>query len=198
MVSHHKSGKGVSVNSLHRHYFLTPIIWCPLFDVFILWFIFFMSYTLYLYSLVYMFYVISWCLYYLMYIIWWCPLFDVSILCVDCLCHYYLMPTMLCHLLEVDLYSLVYIIWCHFYLVPVSGYMKELTFQHTDGSFSAFGNRDPSGSMWWVPFRLPSISPFTFVSINPHEHLDSFLFSWINSYMLLSARYPVLYTGYIA
>ena len=33
-------------------------------------------------------------------------------------------------------------------VLSVSGYMKELTFQHKDGSFSAFGNRDPSGSMW--------------------------------------------------
>ena len=34
------------------------------------------------------------------------------------------------------------------------GYQRELTYQRDDGSFSAFGNRDPAGSMWLVlPFR---------------------------------------------
>ncbi|KAI0223986.1 CD109 antigen [Lamellibrachia satsuma] len=33
-----------------------------------------------------------------------------------------------------------------------SGYMRELTYQHTDGSFSAFGNWDRSGSMWLTAF----------------------------------------------
>ena len=28
------------------------------------------------------------------------------------------------------------------------GYQRELTFQHNDGSFSAFGERDEPGSMW--------------------------------------------------
>ena len=27
---------------------------------------------------------------------------------------------------------------------------EELTYQHKDGSFSAFGDNDPSGSMWCV------------------------------------------------
>ncbi|XP_053314790.1 CD109 antigen isoform X2 [Spea bombifrons] len=34
------------------------------------------------------------------------------------------------------------------------GYQKELTFQRTDGSFSAFGNKDPSGSTWLSAFVL--------------------------------------------
>ena len=34
------------------------------------------------------------------------------------------------------------------YNIVVSGYMRELTYQHKDGSFSAFGDRDTSGSMW--------------------------------------------------
>ena len=28
------------------------------------------------------------------------------------------------------------------------GYQRELTYQHFDGSFSAFGDHDNSGSMW--------------------------------------------------
>ncbi|KAH9514215.1 hypothetical protein Btru_028392 [Bulinus truncatus] len=33
-----------------------------------------------------------------------------------------------------------------------SGYQRELTYKHTDGSFSAFGNSDASGSMWLTAF----------------------------------------------
>ena len=33
-----------------------------------------------------------------------------------------------------------------------SGYQRELTYKHTDGSFSAFGNSDPSGSTWLTAF----------------------------------------------
>nr|XP_022294895.1 CD109 antigen-like [Crassostrea virginica] len=36
------------------------------------------------------------------------------------------------------------------------GYQRELTFQHRDGSFSAFGNRDKSGSMWLTAFIVKS------------------------------------------
>ncbi|OWF38489.1 CD109 antigen-like [Mizuhopecten yessoensis] len=36
------------------------------------------------------------------------------------------------------------------------GYQRELTFQHTDGSFSAFGDSDPSGSMWLTAFVAKS------------------------------------------
>jgi len=34
--------------------------------------------------------------------------------------------------------------------VLLLGYQRELTYQRDDGSFSAFGNRDPSGSIWLV------------------------------------------------
>lgn len=30
------------------------------------------------------------------------------------------------------------------------GYQQELTYRHTDGSFSAFGMSDPSGSTWYA------------------------------------------------
>nr|UIO57926.1 thioester-containing protein 4 [Biomphalaria glabrata] len=33
-----------------------------------------------------------------------------------------------------------------------SGYQRELTYKHTDSSFSAFGNSDASGSMWLTAF----------------------------------------------
>lgn len=43
-------------------------------------------------------------------------------------------------------------------LYPLEGYQRELTFQHKDGSFSAFGDRDKSGSMWWVSVNRRSLS----------------------------------------
>ncbi|XP_048758952.2 CD109 antigen-like isoform X2 [Ostrea edulis] len=36
------------------------------------------------------------------------------------------------------------------------GYQRELTFQHKDGSFSAFGDNDKSGSMWLTAFVAKS------------------------------------------
>lgn len=38
------------------------------------------------------------------------------------------------------------------------GYQRELTFRHKDGSFSAFGERDESGSLWLTAFVLGSFS----------------------------------------
>ncbi|XP_064609639.1 CD109 antigen-like [Liolophura sinensis] len=46
------------------------------------------------------------------------------------------------------------------------GYQRELTYQHKDGSFSAFGDRDRSGSMWLTAFVIKSFhqaKPFIFV-----------------------------------
>ena len=44
--------------------------------------------------------------------------------------------------------TLVVLVGLKLNVLSATGYMRELTFQHTDGSFSAFGNRDKSGSMW--------------------------------------------------
>ena len=38
----------------------------------------------------------------------------------------------------------------------LTGYQRELTYQRNDGSFSAFGQRDPSGSMWLTAFVAKS------------------------------------------
>ncbi|XP_053536530.1 alpha-2-macroglobulin [Ictalurus punctatus] len=38
----------------------------------------------------------------------------------------------------------------------VSGYQRELTYKHTDGSYSAFGMRDPSGNTWLTAFVMKS------------------------------------------
>jgi CD109 antigen len=40
----------------------------------------------------------------------------------------------------------------------ITGYQRELTYQHNDGSFSAFGESDPTGSLWLTSFVLQSFS----------------------------------------
>ncbi len=40
----------------------------------------------------------------------------------------------------------------------VTGYQRELTYRRTDGSFSAFGMNDESGSLWLTAFVLKSFS----------------------------------------
>ena len=40
--------------------------------------------------------------------------------------------------------------------LSLPGYQRELTYQRKDGSFSAFGQSDPSGSMWLTAFVAKS------------------------------------------
>ena len=47
-----------------------------------------------------------------------------------------------------------------------TGYQRQLTYRRTDNSFSAFGNRDSSGSLWLTAFVLKSFSqatPYIFI-----------------------------------
>ncbi|XP_016374394.1 alpha-2-macroglobulin-like protein 1 [Sinocyclocheilus rhinocerous] len=39
-----------------------------------------------------------------------------------------------------------------------SGYQRELTYKHDDGSYSAFGRNDPSGNTWLTAFVMKSFS----------------------------------------
>ncbi len=43
-------------------------------------------------------------------------------------------------------------------MLLVTGYQRELTYRHTDGSFSAFGNQDESGSLWLTAFVLKTFA----------------------------------------
>jgi len=59
-----------------------------------------------------------------------------------------------------------------------SGYARELTFQHDDGSFSAFGASDPSGSSWLTAFVLKSFAlakPFTFIDDEVLRHAGEYI-----------------------
>ncbi|XP_071785161.1 CD109 antigen-like isoform X2 [Asterias amurensis] len=47
------------------------------------------------------------------------------------------------------------------------GYQRELTYKHSDHSFSAFGDNDPSGSTWLTAFVIKS-----FVQAKPFIYID--------------------------
>ncbi|XP_032170736.1 C3 and PZP-like alpha-2-macroglobulin domain-containing protein 8 isoform X4 [Mustela erminea] len=52
----------------------------------------------------------------------------------------------------------------------VQGYQRQLTYRHPDGSYSAFGERDASGSMWLTAFVLKSFAQArSFIFIDPQE-----------------------------
>ncbi|XP_073757041.1 C3 and PZP-like alpha-2-macroglobulin domain-containing protein 8 isoform X4 [Callorhinus ursinus] len=52
----------------------------------------------------------------------------------------------------------------------VQGYQRQLTYRHQDGSYSAFGERDASGSMWLTAFVLKSFAQArSFIFIDPQE-----------------------------
>ncbi|XP_007461165.1 PREDICTED: C3 and PZP-like alpha-2-macroglobulin domain-containing protein 8 [Lipotes vexillifer] len=52
----------------------------------------------------------------------------------------------------------------------VQGYQRQLTYKHQDGSYSAFGERDESGSMWLTAFVLKSFAQArSFIFIDPQE-----------------------------
>nr|BAJ05272.1 CD109-like molecule [Diadumene lineata] len=54
----------------------------------------------------------------------------------------------------------------------VQGYQREQTYRHRDGSYSAFGERDPEGSMWLTAFVVKSFAQARkYIYVDP-ESLD--------------------------
>jgi len=50
--------------------------------------------------------------------------------------------------------------------LSLSGYQRELTYRHSDGSYSAFGESDDEGSLWLTSFVVRSFAraqPFIYV-----------------------------------
>ena len=39
-----------------------------------------------------------------------------------------------------------------------AGYQRQLNYRHSDGSYSAFGKSDPSGSLWLTAFVVKSFA----------------------------------------
>ncbi|XP_063615136.1 alpha-2-macroglobulin-like protein 1 [Penaeus indicus] len=52
----------------------------------------------------------------------------------------------------------------------ITGYQRELTYRRDDGSYSAFGNRDPEGSTWLTAFVLRSFAQASdYITIDDHD-----------------------------
>ena len=50
----------------------------------------------------------------------------------------------------------------------MSGYQRELTYRHDDGSYSAFGKSDREGSLWLTAFVIKS-----FAAARRYIHIDT-------------------------
>ncbi|WP_319508990.1 alpha-2-macroglobulin family protein [uncultured Methanolobus sp.] len=63
----------------------------------------------------------------------------------------------------------------------ITGYQRELTYRHNDGSFSAFGESDESGSLWLTSFVLSQFSGARDVT-TIDENILSESADWIESH----------------
>ncbi|KAM9733483.1 alpha-2-macroglobulin isoform 1-T1 [Menidia menidia] len=62
-----------------------------------------------------------------------------------------------------------------------SGYQRELTYKHDDGSYSAFGNQDESGNTWLTAFVMKSFGgarPYIYVDV---QHIND-AWMWLSKY----------------
>jgi CD109 antigen len=62
----------------------------------------------------------------------------------------------------------------------ITGYQRELTYRHNDGSFSAFGEQDDSGSLWLTAFVLKTFSQAKDLTFVDPEVLDQAA-AWITA-----------------
>ncbi|KAF4529926.1 hypothetical protein B566_EDAN016556 [Ephemera danica] len=69
------------------------------------------------------------------------------------------------------------------------GYQRELTYRHSDGSYSAFGKSDPEGSLWLTAFVVKSFAQarkYIFVDVNDLKLSTS----WIINKQLENGCFP--------
>ncbi|KAG8126756.1 putative C3 and PZP-like alpha-2-macroglobulin domain-containing protein [Naja naja] len=73
----------------------------------------------------------------------------------------------------------------------VQGYQRQLTYKRQDGSYSAFGERDSSGSMWLTAFVLKSFAQSReFIFIDPNELLAAK--DWIIQHQKEDGSFPAM------
>lgn len=69
------------------------------------------------------------------------------------------------------------------------GYQHQLSYRHGDGSFSAFGSRDESGSTWLTAFAVRSfIQAQTYIQIDP-KTIDEAL-EWLSQIQAPNGSFP--------
>ncbi|XP_038157657.1 C3 and PZP-like alpha-2-macroglobulin domain-containing protein 8 [Cyprinodon tularosa] len=73
----------------------------------------------------------------------------------------------------------------------LQGYQRQLTYKRQDGSYSAFGERDSSGSMWLTAFVLKSFAQSRgFIFIDPEElHAAK---SWLIKHQREDGSFPAM------
>ncbi|XP_077187621.1 C3 and PZP-like alpha-2-macroglobulin domain-containing protein 8 isoform X2 [Paroedura picta] len=73
----------------------------------------------------------------------------------------------------------------------IQGYQRQLTYKRQDGSYSAFGERDSSGSMWLTAFVLKSFAQsHGFIFIDPKELLVAK--NWIIQHQKEEGSFPAV------
>ncbi|KAJ1085590.1 hypothetical protein NDU88_005720 [Pleurodeles waltl] len=73
----------------------------------------------------------------------------------------------------------------------LQGYQRQLTYKRQDGSYSAFGERDSSGSMWLTAFVLKSFAQSrVFVFIDPKELMA--VKDWIIQHQKGDGSFPAM------
>ncbi|MEQ2243464.1 C3 and PZP-like alpha-2-macroglobulin domain-containing protein 8 [Ilyodon furcidens] len=73
----------------------------------------------------------------------------------------------------------------------LQGYQRQLTYKRQDGSYSAFGERDSSGSMWLTAFVLKSFAQSRgFIFIDPEELRAAK--SWLIKHLREDGSFPAM------
>jgi len=69
------------------------------------------------------------------------------------------------------------------FLLLLSGYQRELTYRHRDGSYSAWGEADEEGSLWLTLFVVRSFARAqAFIYVDPADLATSV--NWIRDQQL--------------
>ncbi|XP_050465402.1 thioester-containing protein 1 allele S3-like isoform X2 [Cataglyphis hispanica] len=69
------------------------------------------------------------------------------------------------------------------------GYQQELTYRHTDGSFSAFGMSDPSGSTWLTAFVVKSFKQAA-EYITVEDRIINEALEWLSNNQASNGSFP--------
>jgi CD109 antigen len=70
------------------------------------------------------------------------------------------------------------------------GYQNELTFQHYDGSFSAFGNSDPKGSVWLTAFAVKSFTLARKLKFDLDQNVIDRALEWLCANQAQNGSFP--------